>query len=355
MFSKSRGDGFHITKVGLWFAVFLLIVVVAATNTGNNGLFLVLAVMGAALLVSEALGRLNVRGLAVAPSPPLEVFANRPSHLNVEVANRSRWLPRWLLVTTVAPRDVEPPGLPRRRLRPFLTPHLPRRAASRGQIELLARRRGRLRIRYLHVTSLFPLGFFRNGRRYATDLELLVYPEIFAPSTAWPAQLGKPGDEPTRRAGWGHELFSLRAFRYGDDPRSIHWKQTARTGEMIFKEHETEENRRLLIVFDNAVGELATARERARFERLVSEAATAALDYLDSGYEVALATREETLPFASGAHQRRAILETLALIEPLAESPERLDPHDVEAPHMRLAIEPERRRGAGRPAERGAA
>ena len=43
---KSRGDGFHITKVGLWFLVFLLIIIAAATNTGNNGLFLVLAAMG---------------------------------------------------------------------------------------------------------------------------------------------------------------------------------------------------------------------------------------------------------------------------------------------------------------------
>ena len=100
---KSRGDGFHITKVGLWFLVFLLIIVAAATNTGNNGLFLVLAVMGAAVVVSEIVARINARGLEVSLSAPAEVFAKQPSHLDVTVTNRGRWLPRWLLVTTVEP------------------------------------------------------------------------------------------------------------------------------------------------------------------------------------------------------------------------------------------------------------
>ena len=340
MIFRSRSDGFHITKVGLWFIVFLMIVVVAATNTGNNGLFLVLAVMGASIVVSELVGRLNVRGLQIALESPVEVFANSPSHLNLRLRNGSRWLPRWLLVVTVEPRDIEPPDLrPRRRMKPFLVSHLPPRGRTRGQLGMLLRRRGRLRVRSAHLTSLFPLGLFRKGRRYRCELDLLIYPEIFAPSGLRPAQFGKSGNDPTRRAGWGHELLGLRAFRQGDDPRSIHWKQTARTGELILKERETEENRRLLIVFDNAVGALATAGDRRRFERLVSEAATAALDYLDNGYEVSLITRKQTLPFASGSRQRLMILEALALIEPLRAAEARLEPIDPETPHLRFSME----------------
>ncbi len=343
---RSRSDGFHITKVGLWFLIFLLVVVVGATNTGNNGLYLVLAVMGSAVVVSEIAGRLNVGGLEVALTAPAEIFANSPSHLNVSVANRSRWLPRWLLVLTVDPGDVVPSNGTRpkdtayRQAKPFLISHLPRRADGRGPIEVLMRRRGRWRVRYAHATSLFPLGFFRRGRRYLSDLEILVYPEIYAPSGSRPAQLGRAGDEPTRRRGWGHDLLGLRAFRHGDDTRSIHWKQTARTGDLVFKERETEENRRLLIVFDNAVGKLLSAAERKRFERLVSEAATAALDYLDSGYEVSLLSRDTDLPFACGAQQRRRILEVLALLEPAPADARRLAPAADDGPHLRLVMEP---------------
>ncbi|MCP3958301.1 MAG: DUF58 domain-containing protein [bacterium] len=340
MFGRSRGDGLHITKVGLWFLVFLGIMAVAATNTGNNGLFLVVAVMAAAVAVSEILGRINVRGLEIELASPGEIFANSPSHLNVKLRNRGRLLPRWLLVTTVEPKDIEPPAhRPRRRMKPVLVPHLPRGVEADSHLELMMRRRGRLEVRFAHVTSLFPLGFFRKGRRYRTRLELLIYPEIFAPSATRPAQLGKSGEEPTRRAGWGHELLGLRTFRQGDDPRSIHWKQTARTGELILKERETEENRRLLIIFDNATGKLASAPERVRFERLISEAATAALDYLDSGYEVSLITREGDLPFASGSRQRLLILEALALIEPRPEAAGVLAPRDSDTPHLRLAME----------------
>lgn len=361
---KSRGDGLHITKVGLWFLVFLLVVAVGATNTGNNGLFLVLAVMCGALAVSDVAGRLNVRGLGIALSAPAEIFANSPSHLNVEVANRSRWLPRWLLVVTLDPADVvsgngtspavADSGNRHRRAKPFLIAHLPRGSESRGLIEIMIRRRGRWRLRWTHATSLFPLGFFRRGRRYRSEVEILVYPEIYSPSGSRPAQLGKAGNEPTRRRGWGHDVLGLRAFRHGDDPRSIHWKQSARTGDLIFKERETEENRRLLIVFDNAAGELRTTAESRRFERLVSEAATAALDHLDSGYEVSLLTRDRELPFASGRQQRRRLLEALALVEPCAEDSRPLAPESVEGPYLRLVMEP-RGGAAGRGALRGVA
>ncbi len=341
MSRRSKGDGFHITKVGLWFIVFLLIVVVAATNTGNNGLFLVLAVMGATVVVSEIVGQLNVRGLEISLRAPPEIFANSPSRLDVSVLNRSRWLSRWLLVITVEPRDVIPAERrPKRRMKPHMVAHLPRRSRVDGHLELLMGRRGRLRLSRVHVTSLFPVGFFRKGRRYHSDLELLIYPEIFSPAGARPAQFAKSGEEPTRRAGWGHELLGLRAFKYGDDPRSIHWKQTARTGEMILKERETEQLRRLMIVFDNAVGSLTNSNSRARFERLVSEAATAALDYLDQGFDVSLLTREDHLPYANGARQRTMLLESLALIQPQPKTSVSLGPQDANAPHLRFSMEP---------------
>ena len=359
---RSKSDGLHITKVGLWFLFFLVVIAVGATNTGNNGLFLVLAVMGGAVAASDVAGRFNVRGLRIGLSAPSEIFANSPSHLNVEVTNRSRWLPRWILVLTVDPGDVAllsavpKSAPPQRRAKPFLVGYLPRNSNSCGPIEIMMRRRGRWRIRYAHATSLFPLGFFRRGRRYLAETEILVYPEIYSPSDSRPARLGRAGNEPTRRRGWGHDLLGLRSFRHGDDPRSIHWKQSARTGDLVFKERETEENRRLLIIFDNAVGELRTDARRKRFERLVSEAATAALDHLDNGYEVSLLSRNVDLSFASGLRQRRLLLEALALLEPCAENPRALAPEIFDQPHLRLVMEPGNPASTAYPQrERGAA
>lgn len=337
-----RSDGLLLTKLGRWLMVLLFILAIAATNTGNNGLFLALVMMAGALVVSHFAGALNVRGLRPRLVAPNEIFARAPVRFELDLENRSRWLPRWLLVSSLQGDDLEPAiEKAGRRTTRWLTSMLPPRGREKGQIELLPRRRGRRRIRAIHVTSPFPMGFFSKSVRYALDLELLIYPEIFPPSQVRRAQTGRSGEETTRRIGWGHDLLGLRPYRHGDDPRSIHWKQSARIGELIFKENETEESRRLLIVFDNAVGALDDEAEQ-RFERLVSEAATAALSYLDGGYEVSLVSRDKRLPFAAGTRQRHRILETLALIKPAPEAAEPLVPTEARAVHLELSMRPNR-------------
>ena len=87
---RSSPEGIRITKVGLWYVLFALVVAIAATNTGNNALYMVLAVMFGVLVVSGVTSRENVRGLEVTVEPPGEVFANRPFSLGFQLRNRSR-------------------------------------------------------------------------------------------------------------------------------------------------------------------------------------------------------------------------------------------------------------------------
>lgn len=298
-------EGIRITKVGLWFVLFSVLVAVAATNTGNNALYLVLACMLALLVVSGLVSRWNLRKLAVAIEAPGDLYAKRPFELAFTIENGSRRLPRWLLLFS-----LERKGATR------LVPYLPAGKRARGSLEFLAPRRGRRRIDAAHFSSLFPLGLFRKGMRYPVAVELLVYPELFPPGSHPADPAGMAGDDSASRAGWGHELHALRAYRSGDDPRGIHWKKSAQLGNLVFMERESEESERLSIVFDNATGALGDPAAVERFEHLVSEAATAAVDHLARGYEVELVTRDGLTPFAGGGRQRRRILETLALIEP---------------------------------------
>jgi uncharacterized protein (DUF58 family) len=328
---SSVPEGIRITKVGLWYVLFALVVAIAATNTGNNALYMVLGVMFGLLIVSGVTSRENVRGLDVAIEPPGEVFANRPFSLAFTVRNRSRLFGRYFLLFSLA-----------RSAQPLLIPYLPRRGRSVGRVDTLLPARGRQRFQHAHVSSLFPFGFFRKGVRYRVDLEVLVFPELFPAAGQLPQGEAQSGDDPARHAGWGYDLRSLRRFRPGDDPRGIHWKQTARTGELIFLEREAERSRRLSILFDNAVGALTDPARKQRFERLVSEAATAAVDHLARGYEVELVTRDRRLAFAGGARQRLAVLESLALIEALPASAEPLATGDSRAPQMRVHMESER-------------
>jgi len=322
-------EGIRITKVGLWYVLLSVVVAVAATNTGNNTLYMVLALMLASLVVSGVASRHNVRGLRVAVEAPGEVFAHRPFQVRFEIRNQGRLLPRWLLLLS-----LERHGQPR------LVPFLPPGDSGRGDLEMLASRRGRLALPAVHLASLFPFGLFRKGARHRVDLEVMVFPELFDAASRRSLEAGRHGEGAPRKAAWGHDLHALRSFRQGDDPRAIHWKQTARTGDLVYMEREAEAGRRLSILFDNGVGSLDAASAE-RFESLVSEAATAAVDHLGRGFEVELVMRGTVLPFAAGNRHRHRILEALALVEPVPRGREALRSSDPGVPRLRLSLERE--------------
>lgn len=333
--SRPVPEGIRITKVGLWYVLFTVIVGVAATNTGNNALYLVLAVMLALLVVSGFVSRRNLRGLEATLEAPADVYARRPAALAFALASRSRWAARWLLLVAADERG------PWR-----LIPSLPPEEAASGSIDRIFPRRGRHRLEFLHVASLFPLGLFRKGLRYPVASEVLVYPELFAAGEIEIAPAGTSGDREAARAGWGHDLHALRGFRQGDDPRGIHWKKSAQTRALVYQEREAEETMRLSILLENGLGRLDRQEAAARFEQLVSEAATAAVDHLERGFEVELVTRSARVGFGSGAVQRRRILEALALLEAVQRTGGALASGDAAARQLRLSLEPAVEAGA---------
>jgi len=300
-------EGIRITKVGLWYILLAVVVALPAANTGNNALYMVEACLLALLVVSGVTSRQNLRKVDISLAAPGEVYARQPFSLAYTISHAGRlWDRRLLLIAGVGEG------------KPVLVPYLARKQERQGSLELTVNRRGRLRIPYLHLSSIYPLGLFRKGMRYPVELEMLVYPQLLS-ADEYRIQGGGPtGEHPSRKAGSGHELLTLRAFRQGDDRRNIHWKQSARTGDLIFMEKEAEKGQRVSILFDNGVGSLTDNEDRARFERLVSEAATASHHFIEKGYEVELITRGGVIGFGRGQGHRRRILESLALVAPAA-------------------------------------
>ncbi|HVR28768.1 MAG TPA: DUF58 domain-containing protein [Thermoanaerobaculia bacterium] len=298
-------EGIRPTKVGIWFVALTLLLGIAATNTGNNALYMVVALMLATLIVSGVLSRNDVRRVDVELTPPEEVFADSPAAFQVEITNRGRVLPRWLLLISFSDQAST-----------LLCSSLPRGGRRGAVIELAFPRRGLHRIGAAHLATLFPLGLFRKGMRQRLDREVLVFPRLVAGRHLVRRSTTAIGETQDRRAGWGHDLHSLRALRTGDDPRRIHWKQTARTGKLIFMERQAERSRRITVVVDNALDPAQGAAGEDRLEQRISEAAAAVLAYLAAGFEVELVTRSERIDFGGGQRQRRRILETLALLPP---------------------------------------
>ncbi|MEM1245166.1 MAG: DUF58 domain-containing protein [Acidobacteriota bacterium] len=329
----------RITKVGLWYVVFVLITGLAATNTGNNALYMTLAALLGAGVMSAIVGLANVRRLEAEVLEGDEIYARSPATAEVTLRQRGAF-PAWMLMV-----HLEGHG------RPTVIGRLGKRGSADAlqhcQKELLFMERGKHRIESLTLSSLYPLGLLRVTREIPARSELIVFPQLFEAAALGLSDGLQHGEDSVDRPGRGHELHSLRDFRAGDDPRHMHWKQTARTGDLILQELQTEESRRLSVVLDNALPEGQTTESaRARFEQLVSEAATASVDYLDRGYEVELVLRGKRLGFGSGQRQRRAILEALALVQPSTRE-EPLEEPRSGAPRLRFTLageasEPER-------------
>jgi uncharacterized protein (DUF58 family) len=301
--SKISVERIRITKAGIWFILITLVVGAAAGNTGNNALYLVASMLLALLGLSGLISRRNLRLLSVEFGAPPEVHAGQKFSVPLEIANDDRLFPkRFVLVSGVEAAE------------PILILNLGRRKAMEERAFFRFERRGLHRVPFLRISSVFPLGLFDKAMRVSVRLEVLVLPRIHPVAESLYFDRGRVGDELTKKAGWSHELRSLRPFRTGDDPRSIHWKRSARTGDLVFMERQAEAGRRLAIFFDNAFGDL-DERGDDRFEAMVSEAASLAVHYLDQGFEVALTTREEHIHYGRGRPQQLRILYSLALIE----------------------------------------
>ena len=84
-----------------------------------------------------------------------------------------------------------------------------------------------------------------------------IEPDLIAHFVAEPsaAFLGDPRGEHSRQAGSRHELaradfHGLRQYRTGDSLRWIHWRTSARRGQLMVKEYEDVPGEDLVLVFD---------------------------------------------------------------------------------------------------------
>jgi uncharacterized protein (DUF58 family) len=297
----------RITNFGLGYILLCLVVAIAALNTGNNGLYLVLAGMLAAMVVSGILSRRNVRAVRCEIETVGEVVATRPSWLKVRLENRYRTATAQALFflheSLPGPLWVDPLG-----------PGEKREIVVEGVFP----RRGVYCEADAGVLSRFPLGLFRKYRRAKLSREIVVYPlSETSPVPEIPPDDARSGRPHPRARGGGSDIRTLRDFSPGDDPRDLHWKQSARMRRWIVREREAERDRVLFLAVDNALP--ATDPEALeRFERAISRCAGAALLLLSRGGEVGFHARGVKVAARGGRSQRVRILEALARLEPVS-------------------------------------
>ncbi len=321
--------GFALTpRRALWvFVVATPVLAAAALNTGNNALYLLLSLAMGAFVASGSLSRHTLRHLTARLAPPKEVFAGAPAPVVIEVRNSSPWL----AATGVVCRLVGLPG-------EALIPAVPARGATTVSLTTAFPRRGRHQLPAVRIEVRLPLPFFVKAAVVRQAGEALVYPRrVLGPAPRW-TTLGErelQGLGPV--AMRGGEVQQLREFRPGDDRRDVHWKQTARQQRPIVMERRERRRPARFLVLDRELPRRDDATLLARFEDLVSEVATAAVDSLRRGEAVGLVLGGSVVPPGMGVAHARGLLERLALIEAVGPGDDPLPPLAATGAVYRLA------------------
>jgi uncharacterized protein (DUF58 family) len=306
---------FRVANVSLAFTPFgvrtiivSLLVGMAAVNTGSNLLYLCTAMLLSMMLVSGVISQNTLNRVFVRRSLPDEIYAGTPFTVRYEISNRKRRLSSFAFGVNGLYEGGRV-GAPAFVLR------APARGVTQASAEETAGRRGRIRLSGYELTTSFPFGMFEKGKTHTGEDERIVYPKIRPLGRDIGRELsGGMGDVPATRKGEGTELRSLRMYQPADDARRIHWKSSARTGRLMTREHEAEQDRTVSVILDNSLPEGALD-PAAMLEGAVSVAASAVRTLIYShDLPVRLVTREGAGEAGTGRNHYLALMDRLALL-----------------------------------------
>jgi len=296
---------FEVTRAGALYAIVVLVIGIAALNTGNNLLYIIVAAMLAAIAVSGIASALCLRRLELDLKIPDHIFAGTEIPATVCVRNPRRWVPslsisavpiekskeskRWRWVATTFPVPPwRPPErqwlqLPDRKLRRVTIgfpsgvfhqsayfPLIPPGAQLQAEVKLNFRRRGHYQERF-SLSTRFPFAFLVKTRRVALSREVLVYPELTRSEEVVELLPVLSGKLEAYLRGRGSDLYRIREYLPEDCARYVDWKATAKSGSLKVREFSREDERRLRLVFDNPAPENVSPQS---YERMVSLAAS---------------------------------------------------------------------------------
>ena len=310
---------YRITRAGWVYFLGIVLVALAAINTGNNLLFLILASLVASILMSGILSSITLAGVELELHLPEHIFAGQSIRASVELRNEKLTLPSFSLRVEAAKKKSQ-------RAAAFLEtpvyfPYLPRQKSLKQSVPVLFPERGVYRQEAFRIVTRFPFGFLQKARRVDLATEALVYPTVAASSEFLEVLPGLQGAMESYVKGRGQDLYALRGYLPNDSSRHVHWKASARFGELMVREFAREDECRVLLVFDpqsTAAQSMGASQERVRFERAVTFCAALAWNFHERNALLEFRSADAVTPLGPMSENIFAILRHLALVQPLA-------------------------------------
>jgi uncharacterized protein (DUF58 family) len=282
----------------------------------SSALLLTFCALLAAVLLSLLLPVLNLRGVFAERILPRSAYAGERFTATARIHRRGRRRSAWGVLL------VDGPEGPYARPGVALALRVSGKDGARVRYRVRIKERGRQEVPRYRLTSSFPFGLFEHRVERTGEAEVLVYPRIgvFRSDPL-------PGSRFTRRMTTGEtarekgqeEFRNIREYRLGDNPRLIAWKASARHRELMVKELEDDQTKRVSIFLETRRTEESRSWERLRLERAISFAATLARRLARRRYHVQLfyfAPKPSRVSAGKGGRHLERVMDRLARLEP---------------------------------------
>lgn len=294
------------TRTGVLVGLGSVGLVVVGRVLGLPELYAIGAGLGLLALACSAWVAVRRADVAVSRSVrPSRVHVGGPCTVEIQVRNRSRRSSPVLRlldpVTGTAGADL------------LLAPIRLRRTAEVAY-RLPTTRRGIVRVGPLQVEVGDPFGLATARAVAAPPVEVTVLPHV-DDIPPLPRSVG-PDPDGTAETGSlgrsGEDFAALRPYIVGDDMRRVHWPSSARTGDLLVRQHDVPWQGRVCVVLDLR----QRATDAQSIERVVSAAASVLRAHLRRGDHVRLVTTTGVdSGYGVGGSHLDGLLEYLAVVE----------------------------------------
>ncbi len=287
--------------------------IVCAILLGQPALNRVGVLIGALPLVTAAvIGRSRYRLALVRTVNPQLVAAGQPARVNLSLTNEGRTPSGILLLEDHVPYVLG--TRPR-----FVLEGIGHGWRRHVTYQVRSDVRGKFEIGPMTVRVGDPFGLVELARAFHTTVPLIVTPRTVPLPTiplggAW---TGSGDNRPRAFAIGSAEDVTVREYRRGDDLRRVHWRSSARTGELMVRREEQPWQSRATLFLDNRLRSHRGQGIASSLEAAVSAAASIAIHLSQRGFTVRLVTATGEDP-SSAWHFRDAELNTAPLLEALA-------------------------------------
>jgi len=264
------------------------------------------------LVAAFLIGRSRYRFALVRTLSPTHVESGQPSRVDLSLTNEGRAPTGVLLLEEHLPYVLG--NRPR-----FVLEGIGHGWRRHVSYQVRSDVRGRFEIGPMTVRVSDPFGLVELGRSFRTTVPLIVTPRT-VPLPAIPlsgAWTGSGDNRPRAFAMGSAEDVTVREYRRGDDLRRVHWRSSARVGELMVRREEQPWQSRATLFIDNRAIAHRGHGVASSLESAVSAAASIAVHLAQRGFAVRLVTAHGEDP-QTVWHDRASSTNTTPLLESLA-------------------------------------